>query len=68
MARRLKRLTYLHIYIYIYIYIKTMYMYIYINQSPPVIIHLSLFINDLKITPKVLLKQKSYHFIKQDLS
>ena len=50
------------IYIYIYIYI-----YMYIIYFPPVIIHFSPFINDLKITLKVLLKQKSNHFTVQSL-
>ena len=39
----------------------------YIIYFPPVIIHFSPFINDLKITLKVLLKQKSNHFTVQSL-
>ena len=35
----------------------------YINYPPPVKIHLPLFIKDLKITLKVVLRQKSSHFI-----
>ena len=41
---------------------------IYLNYLPPVIIHLPLFIDDLKVTFKVLLKQKFNHFIVQGFS
>ena len=41
---------------------------LHINELPHTIIHLSLFINHLKITLKVMLKQKSNHFIVQSLS
>ena len=41
---------------------------IYLNRLPPVIIHLPLFIGDLKITLKVLHKQKLNHFIVQGFS
>ena len=41
---------------------------VYINELPPVIIYLPLLINQLKITFKALLKQKSNHFIAQGLS
>ena len=40
----------------------------YIHELPPITMHLPLFINHLKITLKVLLKQKSHHFIVQSLS
>ena len=41
---------------------------LYIHQLLTIIIHLSPFINHLKITLKVMLKQKSNHFIVQSLS
>ena len=43
-------------------------MHMYIIYFPPVIIYFSPFINDLKITLKVLFKQKSNHFTVQSLS
>ena len=66
----------MHIYIYyIYMYVcmyvcicMYIYIYQYITYLPPVIIHLLLFINHLKISLKGLLKQTSNHFTVQSLS
>ena len=41
---------------------------IYISYLPPVIIHLELFMNHLKINLRFLLEQKSNHFILESLS